>query len=317
MKNHYYISAYSTSPCVNSWDSKLESSYFQALAQCPEIIGIEHPYSNNSDKYPLAWLRDNIPDHWSFCITAIPSLMQLNQTDPYAGLASTQEAGRQKALKLILEINQHTQQLNQLFGRKLVKAIHLQSSPKNDDDAIRGDKAAFKRSLAEILQMDWCGAALNIEHCDAFKKGQVSKKGYLALQDEIEILKELGNYGMVLNWARSVIEYRSTEGALKQLQQVLKANLLRGYVFSGCTDKASGFYANWQDRHMPPASVEKSSLLTREQIKIIFDELKPKLAEIYLGIKVHGPAEQASLEKSCDMNFQTLAELNAAQILLR
>jgi len=310
LKKSYFISAYSTSPSVNGWDPQLESRYFQALAEQSNIIGIEHPYLINSDKYPLNWLRDNIPDHWSICITAIPSLMQLHQSDPYAGLASTQEAGRQKALKLVLEINQYAQQLNQLFGRKLVKAIHLQSSPKSDDDSIRGDKTAFKRSLAEILQMDWQRAALNIEHCDAFKKGQVSKKAYLAIEDEIAVIQELGTYGMVLNWARSVIEYRSVQGALKQLQQVLAANLLRGYFFSGCTGISTGFYADWQDRHMPPSSIEKDSLLTREQIKLILAELQPKLAEIYLGIKVHDPSGVSDVKKSINMNMGTIRELD-------
>lgn len=308
MNNHYYISAYSASPCVNSWDSGLEAAYFQALAQRPEIVGIEHPYLAHSDKYPLSWLRENIPAHWSICITAIPSLMQLNQSDAYAGLASVQEEGRRKAINLVTAINQYAHQLNELFGRSVVKAIHLHSSPKSDDEATRGDKDAFKRSLAEIAEMDWCGAALNIEHCDTFKKGQASSKAYLSLQDEIELINELGGYGIVLNWARSAIEYRSSQGALKHLQQVLEANLLRGYFFSGCTNKTSGFYANWQDKHMPPAAVEKDSLLTSKEIKIIFDELKPVLNQIYFGIKVHGPL-QGRLEESVNMVLRSLEEI--------
>lgn len=309
MNNHYFISAYSTSPCVNSWDSGLEAAYFQALAQRSEIIGIEHPYLPSSDKYPLKWLRENIPAHWSICITAIPSLMQLNQSDAYAGLASVQEEGRRKAINLVAAINRYVQQLNELFGRSLVKAIHLHSSPKSDDEAIRGDRDAFKRSLAEIAAMDWCNAALNIEHCDAFKRGQASSKGYLALQDEIEVVKELGSYGIVLNWARSAIEYRSSQGALKHLQQVLAANLLRGYFFSGCTDKSSGLYANWQDKHMPPAAIEKDSLLTREQIEIIFAALQPNISEIYLGVKVHDPSGVSDLKKSIMMSLRSMEAL--------
>lgn len=311
MKNHYFISAYSTSPCVKAWNSELESRYFQALAECPDIIGIEHPYQNNSDKYPIKWLRENIPDHWSICITAIPSLMQLNQSDSYAGLASIQEAGRQKAIRLISEINQYVQQMHHVFGRQLVKAIHLHSSPTSDDQALRGDKDAFKSSLVEIVKMDWQGAVLNIEHCDAYKQGQKSTKGYLSLDDEIVVIQELGAYGIVLNWARSVIEYRSTQGALKQLRQVLKADLLRGYFFSGCTDKPSGVYANWQDKHMPPAAIEPGSLLTHEQIKIILDELRPKLTEIYLGIKVHDPSGSNDLAKSITMNIRTIQEIGS------
>lgn len=306
MKNNYYISAYSASPSGQKWIPELESLYFQFLAQQTQIIGIEHPYLPSSNRYPLDWLSDNIPAHWSICITMIPALMQLNQGDPYAGLASTQNEGRQKALNLVAAMNDQVKQLNQLFGRQIVKAIHLQSTPSSDDSSIRGNKDAFKRSLAEIAAMAWQGAALNIEHCDAYIPRQTSKKGYLLLDDEIEVAEALGEYGIILNWARSAIEYRSAEGALKQLQRVLKTKLLRGYFFSGCTNVTTGLYANWQDRHMPPQNIEKDSLLTREQIQLILPNLP---AEIYLGIKVHDPAEEVGLVKSIDMVKKTLEEL--------
>jgi hypothetical protein len=83
-------------------------------------------------------------------------------------------------------------------------------------------------------------------------------KGFLALQDELEVLTALNatlpqskQLGMVINWGRSVFETRRVEGALEHIQQAKAAGLLSGVMFSGVSDKNSDFGA-WRDSHQPP-----------------------------------------------------------------
>ena len=54
--------------------------------------------------------------------------------------------------------------------------------------------------------LEWGNVQLNLEHCDAYIPGQKAQKGFLLLEDEVEILNEVGGYGLILNWARSAIE---------------------------------------------------------------------------------------------------------------
>ena len=66
---------------------------------------------------------------------------------------------------------------------------------------------------------------------------------------------------------------------------------------------------------MPPKGVienpylDKDSLLGREEIRQVFSCLDQ---QVYLGIKVHNPIKDKSLENSVGLNFATLKALQAA-----
>lgn len=317
----YFISAYAASPSSQLWQPQLESDYFHALAACPDIIGIEHPFEINVDKYPLSWLRSHIPDHWSMIITALPSSMTTMLKNPYFGLASQNKDARKQAALLMEEISQYIQNINDIFGRKLIKAVHFHSLPKNSDQAIYGCIDSLKYSLDDMSHFGWDGAELNLEHCDAYIAGQKPDKGFLLLSDEIEAIQQTGDFGLVLNWARSVIEGRSILEVIKHISMAKEAHLLRGFFFSGCTDQMNHPYGIWKDTHMPPNNklldgryLENASLLGLQEMKAVFELLDKS---VYLGVKVSDANLGKSLEKSIGLNLETIKMLNVVKHAIR
>jgi len=311
--NQYVISAYATSPSFNQWQPHIESKYFKQLAEQQEIIGIEHPFLLDSDKYDLTWLADNIPSHWSIMLTALPTFMILSKENPGLGLAANHEADRVIAIKIMEKVADYTRQLNHLLQRPVVSAVHFHSFPRNDNTAIRGSKHALKRSLHDLKQIDFAGAALNLEHCDAYHMGHSPEKGFLSLEDEIEVLQDVGGYGIVLNWGRSAIEHRSAEGPLLHISMAKEANLLKGFFFSGCTSSPENTYGAWKDTHMPPQQIvdspylDQDSLLGHSEIKNTFALLA---SEHYLGIKVLDTSLEKTLDKAVGLNLSTIQALS-------
>lgn len=313
MNNLYFVSAYATSPSTQQWNSKLESNYFQLLEQKKEIIGIEHPFLMQSEKYPLDWLTENIPSHWSIIITLLPLFMNMAKTNSAFGLASINEKERSVAVKVMQQTSDYVHRLNQKFCRKIVKAIHFHSLPSNKDNNINGNKAALKKSLAEIKNIDWGETNLNLEHCDAYIPNQAPDKGFLLLKDEIEVLCEIGGYGMVLNWARSAIEGRCALTPLTHIKMTKKAGLLKGFFFSGCGNNIQSEYGYWKDTHMPPKkiierpSLNNDSLLGQEEIHQALNLLNTSIH--YLGVKVSNPNVNKNFQKAANINIDTIDAL--------
>lgn len=314
MKHRYFVSTYVTSPSMNDWDPEAEQAYFQALAQRPEVVGVEHPFSSHSKKYPLDWLQQHIPDHWSVIITTMPAFMGAARENPWLGLASVREQDRCAAVTLMEQVAAYVLQLKQVFGRKVVNTIHFHALPKNDETGMRGHKEALKRSLRDIKNIDFSGAHLNLEHCDAYVPGQPAEKGFLSLQDELELLSDAGGFGVVLNWARSAIEGRSRLTPLAHIRMTQTAGLLKGFCFSGCTDDPCSEYGAWKDSHVPPMRIIDSpylceeSLLGAEEIQQVFSLLDE---DIYLGVKVTDSSKQKSAQRSVGLNVDTIAALEA------
>ncbi len=119
---------------------------------------------------------------------------------------------------------------------------------------------------------------------------QRADKGFLSLHDEIDVVQAVGNIGIVLNWGRSAIELRSAEGPLKHINLVMPHNLLKGFVFSGCTDNQNSPYGAWRDIHIPPKNfinsqyLRNESLLGKKEINQVLTLISNQ--DIYLGIKV-------------------------------
>jgi len=306
--NNFYISAYATSPSPRQWSSELEREFFVELAKNPQIIGIEQPLYLESNRYPLSWLQDNIPNHWNIVVTTLPVFMNLSKADPLLGLASKHEKYRSDAVRVIENINQQVQELNRMFSRKIVSAIHLHSLPSNKDE-IRGNSAALLKSLQEIKNMDWNGAQLNLEHCDAQLPEQTADKGFLLLADELEVLDQVTGFGIALNWARSAIECRSVNGPIKHIQMAKQAGLLRGFFFSGCIDHSESDYGLWKDTHMPIQNFIESNYLPKESL-LGAQEIQQTMSllddSIYLGIKVSNLKIKKDVETSIGLNIDSM-----------
>jgi hypothetical protein len=98
---------------------------------------------------------------------------------------------------------------------------------------------------------------LVVEHCDAAVPGQVPAKGFLGLDDELDVLSALAGppARVVINWGRSVIERRDPAAAAVHAALARKRGLLAGIVLSGCASTESAWGEPWADTHLPPAGV--------------------------------------------------------------
>ena len=311
----YFISAYASSPSLNGWEPRCESPYFQALVKHPDVIGIEHPFVPDDEKYPLSWLLEHIPRHWSVIITALPYFMNAMRDNPDFGLASKNEDARVQAISCMRQMSHYVDTLNNAFGRNLVKAVHFHSLPRSDEVLVRGSQEALQRSLDAIQNVNWQGATLHLEHCDAYVPGQRPDKGCLRLEEEINTLKTAGNYGLVLNWARSAIEGRSADYPWQHLSMAQQSGLLRGFFFSGCTDQVGSDYGLWRDTHMPPENfiqgkyLDNDSLLGVTAIQEILRALFVNDDKVYLGIKVRAMKGAGEVDRAVGMNLETLSAI--------
>ncbi|MGJ8680759.1 DUF4862 family protein, partial [Paraglaciecola sp.] len=184
------------------------------------------------------------------------------------------ELGRQEALAFMKKACDAIAKLNAHIGRQAVQAIEIQTAPNRSK--ANGSAAALEKSLETMLQWDWQGAQLVIEHCDTLVPDQSPAKGFLTIEDEIAVVKNVNaslsaNVGMVVNWGRSVIETRTVNGANEHIQLLKSEGLLSGLMFSGVSDQDTE-YVTWADTHMPPAPNEQlkagaeGSLMTEKQM---------------------------------------------------
>lgn len=251
----YFLGAYAASPNVSGWDAELETEYYKQLKTLTTIQGLEHPFTGNLHPYDDNWFLANIDPTWNYVFTTIPGVMNALSKDPLFGLASTDNAGRQAAIDFMQQANQAIVKLNQHLGRQAVTAIMLHSAPARHKAT--GSAAALEKSLHTLLSWDWQGARLLLEHCDALVPGQTPSKGFLALEDELQVLAAVNTQytpvkplGVVINWGRSVLETRSMQGALQHLHAAKEQGLLQGLMFSGISDQPTA-YGAWQDSHQP------------------------------------------------------------------
>jgi hypothetical protein len=309
----FFVSAYATSPSFHNWQPQLESRYFSALASSPDVAGLEHPFFDDSDQqYPIPWLAANLPPQWMLALTVLPGLMRNARNDPDFGLASQRESSRAAAVRMMERVREHVEHLERDVGRRVVRALHIHTSPSQSFENLRGSRDAFAVSLKEILALGWPDISLSIEHCDSPVANQPVEKGFLRLEDEIDLAAEAG-LGIVLNWGRSAIETRSAEGPVRHLRQVRVAGLLRGFFFSGCASRSTLDYGVWRDTHMPAAPViaspylRKESLLDESALSGCLMELRMNSTDVYLGVKVLDPNPDGDLKRKIGLNLDTIA----------
>ena len=264
-----------------------QRQFFEELATIPAIRGLELPYR--------AWGGDPWPAgaraEWSAVVTAIPGTMQRVGGDPRFGLASADREGRRAAVDFTAGILSYVAGLRENGHR--VEAVALHSAPSG-----HGNPAAFAESLDEILGWDWQDTALVVEHCDAPRPGRRAEKGFLSFRDETEIVRAFRqqghDVGMLVNWARSVIETGESRTAADHVAAARAAGVLSGLMFSGCSPEATEFGYPWMDAHLPAVEVDgapASSMLNAHEIARCLREA----GELrFTGLKIGLPQDAVS-----------------------
>jgi hypothetical protein len=315
----YFVGTYVTSPTLFDWDKEQASEYYRVLKEIPDIQGLEHPFWGSLHAFDDPWFLKMIDPKWDHVFTCVPGTMVKLQKDPTFGLASDSQAGREAALEFIDQARLAALRLNNHVERRAVKTVQLHSAPSRIHKDAKSSQEAFARSLAEIQSWDWQGSKFTIEHCDAVTKTHPAEKGFLSLEEEIGALQKVNkeencNIGITINWGRSVLEHRNPEGALLHLTAAKNVGLLKGLMFSGCSDQETA-WGIWKDTHMPPAETEgiqyfaKNSLMTEEHIRrsLLAADL-PSLD--YLGIKIMDLPNTSSIERRVGLNRDFLVLLN-------
>ncbi len=263
------VGAYAASPSHSIWNPDVERKFFEGLAALPLVRGLELPWTSGLHPHNDAWLLANLPPRFDVVITSIPGTMTRLGRDANFGLASLEPEGRAAAVAEVLRMWDGVRRLNDRQGRSSVLAVELHSAPA----AHRGSADMFAASLAELVDEDWDGARLVVEHCDATIPDQRAEKGFLALDDELSVLDRLGGaVGLSINWGRSLVELRDPELVLQHIIAGTRSGHLRGVMFSGVSSVAGDYGPAWADAHLPAVPTsdfpqgEPSSLLTERRI---------------------------------------------------
>jgi Domain of unknown function (DUF4862) len=307
------IAGYTAAPV----DPKLAETYYDRLLEEHDAGGLEFAWGGPQTPAQLAPLVARMPSNWTITLNDIPAVWRACVNNPKFGLASPDEHGRAQAVAMMGEVAQGVTALNDLAGRHVVQAFEIHSAPGFDKRILHPDAAALTRSLEEICQLEWEGAELMLEHCDAFLAGQAPAKGFLRLDAEIEALAAIPNQpvGLSLNWGRSMIELRSADRVIDHLRAGAASGLLRGYTFSGTADADNRFGQAWADSHLPFSKTiagpygEPASRMTPAHAA---EALALLGGCSFIAIKTNWPAAQIDpLERAASVvaNFRTLASL--------
>lgn len=279
-----------------------QQEFYEGLEGVPSIRGLELPYGlDGGGPWPAG-----APENWSTVVTAIPGTMQRLSQDQAFGLASADRLGRLKALEFVSGLRDYVFRL--VRAGHPVEAVELHSAPHRSPSA-----KALEESLKELLDWDWNGTRVVIEHCDAPRPGSNSEKGFLSFSEEVDVIRSLreqgwNHTGIVVNWARSVIEAENPDTAVEHLRQAREAGTLAGLMFSGCSPTETEFGYPWIDAHLPAVEVAgapASSLLNASEIRRCLDAAGPvSLTGFKIGLSRHGlsPEERvARLRQMCEL----------------
>ncbi|HAW92060.1 MULTISPECIES: DUF4862 family protein [unclassified Arsukibacterium] len=315
----YFVGAYAASPNHSGWNPQLESAFYNELKALPNIKGLEHPFLGSLHQHDDNWFLANIDSQWDYVFTCIPGIMNALGKNPKFGIASEDSAGRAAALAFMEHACAAIGKLNSHLGRQAVRAIMIQTAPARHQAP--SSKAALLASLQTMLQWDWQGAKIVIEHCDAYVDSHAPSKGFLALTDELDVLGAVNasvaagqQLGMVINWGRSVFETRNDEGAVQHIHSAQAAGVLTGVMFSGVSDKDSA-YGAWRDSHQPPQQSERvkygepGSWMTEQAMHNCLAACEPE-ALLVLGAKIGIRPLDTTIEQRIGTIRDTLAILD-------
>ncbi|MDK9331071.1 Putative chemotaxis protein, resembles CheA [Propionibacterium freudenreichii] len=247
-------------------------AYAHAVLQLPGVTGLEIPLCTTMARDDAKWLMDVLPPGARNIATLMGACDEAAADDPAFGLASTDPAGRNRALDLLQQARHSIARMTERGQHVLALEVH--SSPTHRDN-IDGTSQAFAASLAQAADWDWGETALVVEHCDAARSSGGASKGFLTLDEEIDAVETVRALSprtpvmMSINWGRSAIDTRNAGGPLTQIDRLRRHGLLAGVILSGASDRASSYGAPWTDAQLPAAapdgSGEASSLLTPQR----------------------------------------------------
>lgn len=284
-----FVSSYAAASPLEPWDRAAEADLFAGLSRLG-LAGLELPFTGRLHRHDDEWLLAQLRPEWRLVLTLLPGAMERLKGDKGFGLASADEDGRARAVAFAQDARRAVTGLP-------VAAVELHSAPGPGGAAAGSSLEAFADSLCQLRRMDWGGAELLVEHCDAAVPGQPAEKGFLRLEDECAAIKLSSGptpVRVLINWARSAIETRSAQGPIDHIRRARQAGLLGGLFFSGCT-REHPEYGAWKDSHAPFSASCPASLLTPEAARA---SLKEAGEVDYLGVKVQSlPTSQGTEER--------------------
>lgn len=297
----FLVGAYAAAPSDPSDPEFAE--YFRLLADQELVGGLELATHHLGDAAAVGAITSAAAADWTYALTCFPGTMFALAKDPSIGLASTSEEGRGQAVEFVAELREQVARFDEAAGGGAVRQVFLHSAPHG------GVPEALAGSLGEISSWDWGTARLAIEHCDAAVAGQEPQKGFLSLADELAVLAEVGNAGVVINWGRSAIETRSVDGPVQHLQQARAAGLLDGLMFSGASAVDTDYGAGWLDAHLASSTRTPGSLMTPEEIRRCVAEA----GNAFLGAKIGVRPMDAPITERVAAIVDLLKEIEAAR----
>jgi Domain of unknown function (DUF4862) len=306
------IAGYTAAPA----DPRDRLAYYEKLVSVPAAAGLEFGWTSAEAAAGLADVLDLLPPAWSVTLNDITGTFQASVSSPKSGLASPDEDGRAAAVAMAGELAGSVRAINDKQNRQAITAVEIHSAPGFGNRVLQPEAGAFARSLAEVASLDWDGAEVLVEHCDAFVPGQPPAKGFLSLEEEIEALAG-GPIGLSLNWGRSAIELRDGDRVIEHVDAALASGLLRAVTFSGAGGAQTAYGAPWADSHLPFADpldvgyAEPSSLMTCARVIEVLSRLE-QWDGSFIAVKTNWPRDRtdpAERAASVAANFETFTSL--------
>ncbi len=317
----YIVGAYATAPSLVNNNKLVEREFYANLIESiPEIRGLEIPFFGESiHQFGSNFLLDIINPNWENVLSCVPGTMSSLSNNPKFGLASDDEGGRLEAVAMYRRANQALHAINEYCGNKSIVAVQIVTAPSVPLVGVLSSKESLLKSMEILLDWDWQGAKIVIEHCDTSNNNFSFEKGFLTIKDEIEVLTRLRNsynVGLTINWARSAIEGNSVDTPIKHIKLAVDNNILSGLMFSGVSSNDIQ-YGSWKDTHMPFSQYknsrfyEKKSLLNYNSAAACIEQLSLKKID-YLGIKLLSmPIEKSSISRRVGVNKDAITILNS------
>jgi hypothetical protein len=309
------IAGYTAAPV----DAQDRLTYYEKLVSVPGAAGLEFGWTPAAAAADLTGVLDLLPATWSVTLNDITGTFQASVSSPESGLASPDDDGRAAAVAMAGDLAASVRAINDRQGRQTVAAVEIHSAPGFGDRVLQPEAAAFAKSVTEVASMDWDGAQVLVEHCDAFVPGQQPAKGFLRLEAETEALAAVQGsaIGLSLNWGRSAIELRDADRVVEHVDTALGSGLLRAVTFSGSGAAPTPYGAPWADSHLPFADPddatygEPASLMTCARVSDVLGRLG-QWDGSFIAVKTNWPrdrADPAERAASVTANFETLTGL--------
>ena len=324
----YIIGAYAASPSTRGENATDEELFYSEVSALPGFAGLEIAFDGSLHPFDEKWLLGRIKPNWKIVVTLIPGTVKRLAKSSEFGLASDSPAGQQSAIDFCEEARQAVIRINNAAGAEVVAAVEVHSAPTRGSGDITTSGESFAKSLTALGSRDWSDAKLVVEHCDAFVSGQVPAKGFLDLDAELEAVRialrdSPTEFGVSINWARSVIEARQADGAVTHLKAARAAGLLAGVMFSSCATEPTAYGEPWTDAHLPPPRPDgvtgtaqyeaKASMLTRDEVHRALNAAGPLDALDFCGLKVSAPRSlNPDVQERIAIVKDSLTELRAA-----